>query len=762
MDKKKAIELKKYLEKKQKQKTRDEIMQQIAGLTKTSEGKTSKSIKNKIKRKNAKKERFEDKFVDSEEQEVKEIDNSMNLAVSLHEDAQLNAPIAVLPDIKNEIFNEDMQLKTEESKLKEEIMAINEVFTVFRCPNRLDSIQQQRMKLDIFYEESEIVSIIKYNLITFIQGNTGCGKTTQIPQFLFENGFAAAGLIGVTQPRRFSAVSISSRINSEMNEQYCGYKIKYENNISKHTKIKILTEGVLFKEIQSDFLLKNYSVIILDEVHERSTNSDILVGLLSKIVQIRMKMKIPLRLVLMSATLDPTCYNKVLGEYALVTLKSKQFEISVFFEDQTPENYVDGAFNKISAILQSEKCIKTNKKLVGGLSKMPSTISNDSSSSILVFLASKEDIYGLKDKLEAFNQDIVVLPLHSGLNKSEQSKVYEKYPTRKIILATNIAETSITIDDIVFVIDCGRVKRKLTDQSSVLYKVDFISKSSACQRAGRCGRTAPGVCYRIYNGDLFEKLTDHNIPQILAEPFDSSMLQLKGMGIPNIFGFPFVDQPLKESIKDSLESLQSIGALDSKGNITNMGKSMCHYPVNPRFARLLITTANENVSIFSKIAIIVSILSCNFEFKRNEDTEAYYNSSKSDLIVGMKIFIDYLKSKNKKRFAFNVGISVESFEEILKMATYLMTISGKGTVNDLTIEMTSVEEETICKFLFYAFADQLAVNCGTYYLYKNGDISVSSDSVKADGCNFVFNHIICGTKRSWAVGITLVSPSWFK
>lgn len=762
---KKEKELKKYLEKKQKQKTRDDLMDQIANLSKTNTSKSSKILKKKIKKKISEKQQFEDLIMSDGKESLSEhliIEKEPLIDYQNDINTQVNIPMIIDSSILNEnLLLEDTQKRDD---IKEMIISLNESFGINRCSDRVQSIQEQRMKLEIFYEETEIISTIKYSLITFIQGNTGCGKTTQIPQLLFEHGFSNDGMIGVTQPRRFSAISIASRINQEMNENKCGYKIKYENNLTPDTKIKVMTEGVLFKEIQSDFLLKNYKVIVLDEVHERSVYSDVLVGLLSKIVNIRVKQRNPLRLILMSATLDISCYKHILGEFSTIFLKNKPHEVSIFYEDQTVENYVEGAYNKILAILKAEKSVKTNKKSLCNSVKMPLTISNDSSASILVFLASKEDIYSLKEKLESSSSSsqIIVLPLFSSLNKYEQSKVYEKYTQRKIILATNIAETSITIDDIIFVIDCGRVKRKLSDHNTVLYKIDLISKSSARQRAGRCGRTAPGVCYRIYSGDTFENLPDHNPPQILIEPFDSIFLQLKFMGIGNIFGFPFINQPSEQIIKDSIHSLQSLRALDNQGNITALGKRICQYPLNPRLARLLVSATSEDDVIFSKIAVITSILACGIEIKRNQNTEIYYDRARSDMLVGLKIFLSYVSSSNKRKFSSDVGISLDSFEEIRKLTQYLMNITEKGNFNCALKDLSS-SDDAISKLLFYSFADHLAINCGSQYFYEEQEIFISSDSIKTEGCKvIVFDHIVCGQKRSWAKGITLTHLSLSK
>lgn len=758
MDDKKDTKLKKYLEKKKKQKTRDEIMSKIVELSKNRKQTTNLRITPK---KLPQEDSFEAKLFEHTDDSSYDMneqcnDDLMSCPQINIVDNSIEYKNTVADDLSSDIINcnVDQSESTVEPIRMNKLMEINEIFEVKRLSDRTQDIQEQRMKLDIFYEESEIISQIKGNIITFIQGETGCGKTTQIPQFLYENGFANNGMICITQPRRFSAISISDRINIEANQKISGYKIKYENNVTAETRIKVVTEGVLFREIQADFMLKEYSVIILDEVHERSTNMDVLIGLLTKIANIRLEQKIPLRIVLMSATVDPEHFKPVLGEFKLIRLNTKMFPVSVFFEDKTDEDYVSCAFNKIKALLESEKKFKNNRKVLDFISK---EINNDYSASILVFLTSKDEIYMLKSMLETLERNVVVLPLHSGLNKSEQAKVYEKYLVRKIVLATNIAETSITINDIVFVIDCGREKRKIMDQNTVVYRIGYISKGSARQRMGRTGRT--GVCYRLYDGDTFEAFTDQSLPQILMEPFDSVLLQLKNMGIKNVFGFPFIDRPSNEMIDESVCHLQLVGGLNLDGNITKLGREMCAYPVSPRYARLLLLNKNARQSIFEKLVVIVSILSSNFEIRKSEETKTYYTDSKSDLLVYLKIFIEFQRSK--KRISSLSGVSIEKLEEIRKLSLYLLRISGMNG-NLLNIELDREEENEICKCLYYLFADQLAVNMGRAYLFKDGDIFISKDSIDTNDQNIVFDYLVCSAKKCYAKNITVVSLDWFK
>lgn len=762
MPKDKETELQKYLDKKKRQKSRDDIMNQIAQLTKTKTNNGSTLIKKKIR----KMEKLKDKLVTKDDNSASEADifeDIIRPIVNIQEDEN-SAHDAVVNNDYNDVnsvedvanlFPTQTVNKCCDEPEKQQILALNEKFNISTFP-RTSEVIYHRKSMEIIYEEAEIVSKIKYSIITFIQGSTGCGKTTQIPQFLFENGLAFDKMVAVTQPRRFSAISISNRINYEANTDISGYKIKYENNIKEHTRIKVLTEGVLLREIQLDFLLTQYSVVVLDEVHERSINMDILIGLLSRIVRIRFEQGNPLRLILMSATMDPNVFRSVLGKFQLINLQGKKHPVSVFFEDKTPEDHVDAAYKKILAILDAEKKYLGSKRNKVGDEDMPIAITNDSRASILVFLTGKEDIYTLKKRLDLLKRPTIVLPLHSGLNKSEQAQVYDTFPQRKIILATNIAETSITIDDVVFVIDCGKVKRRISDGPVVMYKTIFISKSSSKQRMGRAGRTGPGVCYRIYSGDTYESFSEHIRPQILVESIDSIVLQLKCMGIKNIFGFPFIDRPEENSIEESLKFLESLGGLDSNWNVTKLGKKMSRYPVKPRYARFIAACKDNTFTNLSHIAAIVSILSSGVELKRDEATAEYFKGAFSDLIVLLRIFFAYLNAKNRKRFATRVNISFDKLDEIRKMTEYLLRIADTGV--NLETALSRDDEIELWRQIYYLFADHLAVANGASYIFEENEVSISNDSIDVEHKNAVFEYIVCGSKKVYIKNVTIVPP----
>ncbi|KAI4290930.1 hypothetical protein PAPHI01_0204 [Pancytospora philotis] len=770
--------LQKYLDKKKQQARRDDLYKQLVEISGSEKQSSNiKLIKTKVRKAKAKPkgDTFEKRlFEDAESTSVtgsddlcgNSADNSapedagqereettaavINGGEEIADDGLLQAALD-----RTAIRNEDEH--TSDPNEPADALLLSEVFVVERCGSRLEAVQDQRKQLPIFYEEAEIVSRIKANLITFVQGDTGCGKTTQLPQFLLENGFRGKGLIGVTQPRRLAAVSIAERINCELNEGLCGYKIKYESSVCGSTRIKVVTEGVLFREIQADFLLSSYSVIILDEVHERTVTIDILIGLLSKIVKLRYAQGNPLRLVLMSATVDVEDFRGVLGDFHRISLAGKSHKVSVFYEERTEEDYLSAVQSKILGIVDYVGAGKKKRKAYGSMADVPVEVVNDEKASILVFLPSKEDIYTLKSRLDGLDRDLTVLPLHSALSKDEQARVYSAYANRKVVLATNIAETSITISDVVFVIDSGRAKFKIQDEHCVKYQVGFISKSSARQRMGRAGRTGPGVCFRIYSGPTYEAFNAKNVPQIQLEPIDGTLLQLKVSGVENFMAFPLVTPVGVETVADAVASLQRMGALDGSGIVTALGKEMSRYAIPPRYARLLCLPGTE--PIFSHLAVIAAILTSGFSVARPRASD-YFIGESSDLVAHLKIFYAYSQAPSKARFAAKHGLSIPVLQEIGKLSKHLVRISGRQAAADVCA-ISPEQARQVCRALYLIFCDHVAVNSGAVYIYKDGSLEIGRDSVDVSSQSIVFDHIACGRNKDYAKNITVINKDWF-
>ncbi|GJC81927.1 putative ATP-dependent RNA helicase PB1A10.06c [Colletotrichum liriopes] len=436
---------------------------------------------------------------------------------------------------------------------------------------RTPEIQEARMKLPVVAEEQRIMEMIHNNDIVVVCGATGSGKTTQVPQFLYEAGYgtpgsATPGMIGVTQPRRVAAVSMSKRVGQELGDHSdrVGYQIRFEGTTSAKTAVKFMTDGVLLREMAQDFSLKKYSAIIIDEAHERSVNTDILVGMLSRINNIRKgddkidpSIK-PLKIIIMSATLrvEDMTNNTTLFPTPppVVEVEGRQHPVTIHFARHTQADYVDEAFNKI---------MRGHKKLPPG--------------GFLVFLTGQNEIRHLSKRL----------------TEAEQMRVFEDPPEnhRQVILATNVAETSLTIPGIRYVFDCGRSKERQYDRLSGVqtYEIGWISKASASQRAGRAGRTGPGHCYRLYSSAVYERdLPEFTDPEILRMPVDGVVLQLKAMNLSNVVNFPFPTPPNRMGLHQAEKLLTYLSAIAPEGQITKIGSTMSIFPLSPRFARILL------------------------------------------------------------------------------------------------------------------------------------------------------------------------------
>uniref|UniRef100_A0A671TJ62 RNA helicase n=1 Tax=Sparus aurata TaxID=8175 RepID=A0A671TJ62_SPAAU len=525
--------------------------------------------------------------------------------------------------------------------------------------SKLAEVQEARLKLPVLAEEQVIMEAVRENPCVVICGETGSGKTTQVPQFLYEAGYAS-GIIGITEPRRVAAVSMSHRVAKEMNlsTRVVSYQIRYEGNVTSDTKIKFMTDGVLLKEIQKDFLLQRYSVIVIDEAHERSVYTDILIGLLSRIVPLRNKKGMPMKLLVMSATLrveDFTDNTKLFRiPPPVIKVDARQFPVTIHFNKRTPmEDYTGEVFHKICKIHrmlppggilvfltgQAEVhslCRRLRKAFPFRKSNEESAfkrhlchqslprIDLDNYSALPVDEGDEDREAGIGDEEDEGSDleigddpndaeekadpsiPLYVLPLYSLLAPEQQAKVFRPPPpgTRLCVIATNVAETSLTIPGIKYVVDCGRVKKRFYDRVTGVssFKVTWTSQASANQRAGRAGRTEPGHCYRLYSSAVFGDFSLFSEAEITRRPVEDLVLQMKDLNIDKVVNFPFPTSPSAEALVAAEQLLVSLGALKEPPRtgrvkdieqarlscpITPLGRAMASFPVAPRYAKIL-------------------------------------------------------------------------------------------------------------------------------------------------------------------------------
>lgn len=560
---------------------------------------------------------------------------------------------------------------------------------------RSPEIQSARLELPVVQEEQQIMEAIHHNPVTIVCGATGSGKTTQVPQMMYESGYGshigkpaskpsgpAYGMIGVTQPRRVAATSVAERVATELGPQFgkrVAHQVRYDNTVGRETAIKFMTDGILLREISQDFLLSRYSAIVIDEAHERSVITDILIGMLSRIVPLRAELAkemptehYPLKLVIMSATLKVADFaaNKLLfrhGPPPIVEAEGRQFSVTVHFSRRTQRDYVSEMVSKVArghrklppggvlVFLTSQNEIQTvakrlREKLGAGADYSAGRWDTRKSDEVddddfedrrknNDYLEGEEvgdpdsdvEITGLDPDEEDKEFDVDgqessaftirdhshgilkphVLPLYAALPSKDQLRVFQPVPldSRLIVLATNVAETSLTIPGIRYVFDCGRAKEKRYDISTGVqtFEIDWISKASASQRTGRAGRTGPGHCYRLYSSAVYEQFfAEHTVPEILRTPLESTVLQLKGMEVENVGNFPFPTRPDGVQLALAERLLKNLGAIGEDGRITEVGKQIMQFPVSPRFGKMLLL-AQRNQVVAHVIAVVAGL-----------------------------------------------------------------------------------------------------------------------------------------------------------
>ncbi|KAM5477969.1 DEAH-box ATP-dependent RNA helicase prp43 [Microsporum canis] len=480
-------------------------------------------------------------------------------------------------------------------------------FTGNQFSSRYVSILKTRRDLPVHQQRNEFLKLYQQSQILVFVGETGSGKTTQIPQFVLYDDLPQfrGKLVACTQPRRVAAMSVAERVANEMDVtlgEEVGYSIRFEDKTSSKTILKYMTDGMLLREAMHDHDLKRYSTIILDEAHERTMATDVLMGLLKEVVLRRPDMK----LIIMSATLDAQKFQRYFSDAPLLAVPGRTHPVEIFYTPEPEQDYVEAAIRTVLQIHATEP-----------------------EGDILLFLTGEEEIEDAVRKISLEVDEMIrevdagpmkVYPLYGSLPPAMQQRIFEPPPPplksrgrpgRKCIISTNIAETSLTIDGIVYVVDPGFSKQKVYNPrirvESLL--VSPISKASAQQRAGRAGRTRPGKCFRLYTETAFKKeLIEQTYPEILRSNLASTVLDLKKLGIDDLVHFDLMDPPAPETLMRALEELNYLACLDDEGNLTALGRLASEFPLDPALAVMLISSpefycSNEILSITSLLSV---------------------------------------------------------------------------------------------------------------------------------------------------------------
>ncbi|RLV91778.1 Pre-mRNA-splicing factor ATP-dependent RNA helicase-like protein cdc28 [Spathaspora sp. JA1] len=459
-----------------------------------------------------------------------------------------------------------------------------------------NEIAELRKNLPVYNYRADFLTTLENNQVLIVVGETGSGKTTQLPQYLYEAGYSQNNLaIACTQPRRVAATSIAARVAYEMNVKLgheVGYTIRFDDKSSKDTVIKYVTDGMLLREFLTDPQLSHYSAIMIDEAHERTISTEILLGLLKDIIVTRPQLKI----IIASATINAEKFSQFFNNAPILNIPGRRFPVKIHYTKSPEANYIQAALTTIFQIHTTQP-----------------------EGDILVFLTGQEEIETMEEalqdsigKLGDQIEPMLVCSIYANMASEVQSKIFNKPPpgTRKVVLATNIAETSITIDGIKYVVDPGYVKQNKYNPATSMESLVVVpcSRASADQRAGRAGRVGPGKCFRLFTKWCFYNELDANpTPEILRTNLTSVILLLLSLGINDLLKFPFMDPPSKQSIIKSLELLYALGALNSKGKLTKTGQKMTEFPLDPILTKCILMSSKFGVTI--QICCIIAMIS---------------------------------------------------------------------------------------------------------------------------------------------------------
>ncbi|MBN3310424.1 DHX34 helicase, partial [Amia calva] len=471
---------------------------------------------------------------------------------------------------------------------------------------KLAKLRKEQRSLPIFHYKERVVELVRAHPVVVVAGDTGCGKSTQVPQYLLSAGFSH---IACTQPRRIACISLAKRVSYESLNQYgskVGYQIRFETTRSPATRLLFLTEGLLLRQIQGDGALARYEVLIVDEVHERHLHCDFLLGVLRSLLTSRPELK----LVLMSATINIKLFSGYFNNAPVLQVPGRLYPIQVVYQPVPPEE-------------QPSRLEKLDPRpYLRVLQGIDQRYSPEERGDLLLFLSGVAEIGTVLEAAQTYathSRRWIILPLHSTLSLAQQEKVFDIAPlgVRKCIIATNIAETSVTIDGVRFVVDSGKVKEMSFDPKAKMQRLQefWISRASAEQRKGRAGRTGPGVCYRLYAESDYDAFAPYPIPEIHRVALDSLVLQMKSMGLGDPCSFSFIDPPPASSIQTALHYLREQGALDSKGQLTSIGNLLAQLPVDVVIGKMLVLGCL--FSVVEPVLTVAAALSVSSPFLRS-------------------------------------------------------------------------------------------------------------------------------------------------
>ena len=615
-------------------------------------------------------------------------------------------------------------------------------------------LKEQRESLPIYRLKSELCQAIASNQVLVVIGETGSGKTTQMTQYMAEMGYCKLGQIGCTQPRRVAAMSVSKRVAEEYGcqlGQEVGYTIRFEDCTSPSTVIKYMTDGMLMREYLADNNLTKYIAIMLDEAHERTIHTDVLFGLLKNLLKKRTDFK----LIVTSATLDAEKFSKYFFDCPIFTIPGRTFPVEILYCKEPEPDYLEAAMITVMQIHLSEP-----------------------SGDILIFLTGQEEIdtcaeilYGRMKSLGELAPELIILPVYGALPSEMQSRIFEPAPvgSRKCIIATNIAEASLTIDGIYYVIDPGFCKQKVFNAKLGMDSliVSPISVASARQRAGRAGRTGPGKCYRLYTEAAYStEMMPSSIPEIQRTNLSNVVLQLKAMGINDLLGFDFMDPPPIQTLVGAMESLYAQGALDDEGLLTRLGRKMAEFPLEPSLSKMLIVS--NDLSCSEEILTIVAMLSVENPFYRPKEKasqadmkKAKFNHVDGDHLTLLNIYDGWKNSKFSNPWCFENFLQPRAMRRAQDVRKQLVNIMDRYKMNIITCGKHIINVKKCIVAGFFTNAAKKDPQEGYKTMIENTPVYIHPSSALFNkNPEWVIYHELVLTSKEYMRNVMSFDPKW--
>ncbi len=558
-------------------------------------------------------------------------------------------------------------------------------------------------KLPVYEQKQLILDSLEKNQVIVVQSPTGSGKTTQIPVILHEAGFSKDGVIAVTQPRRIAALSVSEFIAKQLNTSYpglVGYKMRFEDKTDASTKIKIMTDGILLQEMKLDPWMSKYSVIMVDEAHERSLNIDFCLGLLKRVLAARPDFKV----IVSSATMNAEAFSKYFDNCPIVTIETQTYPVTMVYDPPS---------------LKATTTTDSGSEAI--LHKIETTIDrvldNKEDGDILIFLPGEKIIKDCIQRLSysSFRSKIHLVPLYGRLPKEEQEKVFNSAPfgKKKVVISTNIAETSVTINGITTVIDCGLAKLNFynpkTFTSSLIETP--VSRASCNQRRGRAGRTCPGTCYRLYSRSDFDQRPEYTTEEIFRTDLSEVLLRMSELGITEFEDFDFISKPDHENILGAIETLNMLKALNPDRTLSSIGKLMVEFPLEPRVSRILVESIMNYPDVLEEVVIATAFLSTQspFVLPPGEEMDARaahhaFRDIQGDFVSYVSLFRRWQSMENQTRFCQNNYLDEKVMKEIASIKEQLedeirelgIPVTGGGSMNNYLCCIASGMIQFVC------------------------------------------------------------------